>query len=526
MALVVKIGRGTMGFNGKRAMRRTMLFASLVMVVQLTLLASFVNAETSPIKIINIDDEFGDGYEREVSANESTIYHWTLFNDGGNYSYNVSLQIENTNDDWTVQLNPGTPISLSPGDAKSITLTVIAPNIAKGSAEVTLTYTILRNNSEIHRDQRSTLTSLTAIEPEEYRVLDWFDNPLPEPLDKEWGVFLLTVVFWLIFSFILILVLDPCVKAATKRTKTEVDDIILRIIRTPVLVLVFFYGVVSSLIILEDQIPKVVIDVLNSIYGVVAVLIIFYVAYKLFKDILVYYGEQLAEKTASNIDNVVIPIVEKIGVVIIGLVALGYLLGYMNIDLTVFVAGGVVISMVIAFAAQETLSNFFSGIFILTDRPFKEEDTIILPDGDWYEVRDIGLRSTRLFRYKDASLISIPNNKLAGDKIINYSNPYDNTRIRKTIGVAYGTDAEKVKKILNEVFEANPHILKEENLKPVIRFDELGESSIDFFIQVIVDDRDNKLDVIDYLNTEIYRRFNEEGIEIPYPQRVVYVKKE
>ena len=53
-----------------------------------------------------------------------------------------------------------------------------------------------------------------------------------------------------------------------------------------------------------------------------------------------------------------------------------------------------------------------------------------------------------------------------------------------------------------------------------------GESSIDFFIQVIVDDRDNKLGVIDYLNTEIYKRFEKEGIEIPYPQRVVYVKKE
>ena len=250
-------------------------------------------------------------------------------------------------------------------------------------------------------------------------------------------------------------------------------------------------------------------------------------AYKLFKDILVYYGELIAKKTSSNIDDVIIPIVEKIGVVVIALVALGYVLGYLNIDLTVFVAGGVVISMVIAFAAQETLSNFFSGIFILTDRPFKEGDTLILPDGDWYEVRNIGLRSTRLFRYKDASLVTIPNNNLASEKIINYSNPDDNVRVRKTIGVAYGTDVDKVRKILDDVFKANPHIINDdESQNPVIRFDELGESSIDFFIQVIVDDRANKLGVIDYLNTEIYRRFNEQGIEIPYPQRVVYMKRE
>jgi small-conductance mechanosensitive channel len=260
---------------------------------------------------------------------------------------------------------------------------------------------------------------------------------------------------------------------------------------------------------------------------VVAVLIIFYVAYKLFKDILVYYGELLAEKTSSNIDNVIIPIAEKLGVVLIGLLALGYILGYMNVDLTMFVAGGVVISMVIAFAAQETLSNFFSGIFILTDRPFQEEDTIILPDGDWYEVRDIGLRSTRLFRFKDSCLITIPNNKLANEKIINYSNPHDKCRIRKTVGVAYGTDVEKTRDLLKEIIYANEHVVTDkEGLEPTIRFNELGDSSIDFFIQVIVDERSNKMGVLDYLNTEIYKRFNEEGIEIPYPQRVIHMKKD
>jgi small-conductance mechanosensitive channel len=332
---------------------------------------------------------------------------------------------------------------------------------------------------------------------------------------------------WLIISLIIIVILDPFVKAFTKKTKTEVDDIILRIIRTPLLVLVFFYGVVNSLRILDEYIPESVLDTIDAIWGVVAVLILFYVAYKLFKDILVYYGQLIAERTSSNIDNVIIPIVEKIGVVIIGLLGLGYVLGYMNIDLTMFVAGGVVISMVIAFAAQETLSNFFSGIFILTDRPFKEEDTIILPDGDWYEVRDIGLRSTRLFRYKDSCLITIPNNKLANEKIINYSNPYDKCRIRKTVGVAYGTDVEKTRELLKEIIYANPHVVTDkEGLEPTIRFDELADSSINFFIQVIVDERENKLGVVDYLNSEIYRRFNEEGIEIPYPQRVIHMKKD
>jgi small-conductance mechanosensitive channel len=505
-----------------------LLFLAAITLILVALFYPAVLAQEDFVTVINIDDEFGDGYERQIKSNENTTYHWTLFNDGStDLTYNVSITIKISNSDWSAQLTPTTPISLLPGETESVSLRVVAPNKDEGKTKLTVTFLIQTDEDDIHREERITLTSLQPLEKDK-KILGMFDNPLPNTiLDNIWGIFLLNVLAWLGISLIIVLFMDPVVKAATKKTKTEVDDIILRIIRTPILVLVFFYGVVSSLRILEKEIPEVLIDVLNSLYGVIAVLIIFYVAYKLFKDILVYYGELIAERTSSNIDNVVIPIVEKIGVVIIGLVALGYLLGYMKIDLTMFVAGGVVISMVIAFAAQETLSNFFSGIFILTDRPFKEEDTIILPDGDWYEVRDIGLRSTRLFRYKDSCLITIPNNKLANEKIINYSNPYDKCRIRKTVGVAYGTDVEKTKKILEEIIHNNPHVVTDkEGLEPTIRFDELGDSSINFFIQVIVDDRSNKLGVVDYLNTEIYKRFNEEGIEIPYPQRVVWMKKE
>ncbi len=508
-----------------RAISRAVFFVVIITVFQLTILASFVGANPDAVAIIDIDD-----YSKEVSAGEAATYNWTLYNiDENNITYDVSINISISDSDWGVILDPDVTIALSQWEARTVTLTVTAPSDKKeGSTDVILTFIIERNGAVIHYEKRNTTTSLPVIvKPEKEKVIGLFENPLPGPLDNEWGIFLLTVLFWLAVSIVLILILDPCVKAFTKKTKTEIDDIILRIIRTPLLVLVFFYGVVSSLIILEDHIPNVVIDAVSSVYGVVAVLIIFYVAYKLFKDILVYYGELIAQKTSSNIDDVIVPIVEKVGVVIIALVALGYVLGYLNIDLTIFVAGGVVISMVIAFAAQETLSNFFSGIFILTDRPFKEGDKIILPDDDWYEVRNIGMRSTRLFRFKDASLVTIPNNNLANEKIANFSNPDDLGRVMKTFGVAYGTDSEKVKKIIHEVIMANPDIVTDdENLKPIVRFEEMADSSINFFILVWIKDRDSRFNVGDYLNTEIYRRFNEEGIEIPFPQMAIHMKEE
>jgi small-conductance mechanosensitive channel len=503
-------------------------FLAIIAVILIQAIASapLAAAESDYVKVLDIDQS---GYSKVVKSGGNTTFNWTLENIDEDFKRPlfVNITVSKITKSWSASLEPSTMITLpTPGDVEYFQLTVIAPNKNEGEAKVTLIFTVEADGKPISWEMRNASISLTAPEAEKTKIMDLFENPLPAPLDNVWGVFLLTLGVWLIISLVIIIILDPFVKAFTKKTKTEVDDIILRIIRKPLLVLVFFYGVVNSLRILDEFIPEAILDIINALYGVIVVLIIFYVAYKLFKDILVYYGELIAERTSSNIDNVIIPIVEKMGVVIIGLLALGYILGYLNVDLTMFVAGGVVISMVIAFAAQETLSNFFSGIFILTDRPFKEEDTIILPDGDWYEVRDIGLRSTRLFRYKDSCLITIPNNKLSSEKVVNYSNPFDKCRIRKTIGVAYGTDVEKTKELIKEIIYDNPHVVKDEGSEPIIRFDELADSSVNFFIQVIVDDRANKMGVVDYLNTEIYRRFNEEGIDIPFPQRTIWMKKD
>jgi hypothetical protein len=230
----------------------------------MVIFSSGVLAQDSPVDIIDIDDQHGEGYTREVSANGSSIYHWTLFNnDPQNYTYDITIQTDNSNSDWSLQLNPSTTISLIPGDTESITLSIFSPaGKTKGSTKVTLTFIIELNGNPLRRELRETFTSLEPVdEGEEKLVFNMFENPFPDTfLDNIWGVFLLTVLIWLGISFLLILILDPCVKAVTKKTKTQVDDIILRIIRKPLLVLVFFYGVVSSLRILEKQIPKVLID--------------------------------------------------------------------------------------------------------------------------------------------------------------------------------------------------------------------------------------------------------------------------
>lgn len=96
-----------------------------------------------------------------------------------------------------------------------------------------------------------------------------------------------------------------------------------------------------------------------------------------------------------------------------------------------------------------------------------------------------------------------------------------------TFSVAYGSDLEKVKKIIREVIDGCEYIIRDNpDMKPIIRFEEMAESSINFSVLVWLTDRKYRFDVKDYLNTKIYHRFNEEGIEIPFPQSVVHLREE
>jgi small-conductance mechanosensitive channel len=491
----------------------------VVFVLMLLPLATM--AET--VDIIEID-----GYERKADPGETHMFIWTLRNvDELKMNFTVNVTVLDTNG-WNVTMSPETAV-LPYSDVRTFTLTVEIPQNGSGRKRIEVVFMVFQNGSPVKYSEQQVLISIDepVTEEDEDLVFGLWKNPFGPPLDNEYGIFVMNVLLWLGISFLAVVAMDPIVKHYTRKSKNKLDDRVLAIVHTPIIVLLFFYGAIVSLRVIDHLIPGWVITMSEQAYFLVFTLMIFYMVYKIFKEVVVFYGHILSKKTATDLDDLLVPLIEKIGVVIIGLIAVGALLGYLGIDLTLFVAGGVVISMVIAFAAQETLSNFFSGIFILTDRPFKKGDNIILGDNTWYQVRNIGLRSTRLYRYSDAAMVTIPNNKLGTDIIALFDNADDPGKVSKNIGVGYGSDTVQVKRILKEIIDANEHILKDDpDLEPIIRFDELGDSAIMFKIIVWLDDRASRWSVMDYLNSEIHTRFAEEGIDIPFPQRTVHMAKE
>ncbi|UCH85791.1 MAG: mechanosensitive ion channel family protein [Candidatus Latescibacterota bacterium] len=307
-------------------------------------------------------------------------------------------------------------------------------------------------------------------------------------------------------------------RAATSRTKTTIDDAIIDLIHRPVRVSVVLVGLWIATIRLE--LPAAPALVVNSSLKTLAVLVwsAFVIRFVslLLETISRADGFRLVEpRTRTLFDNLT-------RVVVIGLAIYAILL-FWNVNVSAWLASAGIIGLAVGFAAKDTLANLFSGIFILTDAPYEIGDYINLDTGERGQVTHVGLRSTRLLTRDDVE-VTIPNAVIANAKIVNETGGrWPKERIRVKVGVAYGSDVDRLREILNDIALENPQTAKEP--EPRVRFRRFGESSLDFELLCWIDEPVLRGRVLDALNTEIYKRLAQEGIEIPYPKRDVYIKQ-
>lgn len=198
-----------------------------------------------------------------------------------------------------------------------------------------------------------------------------------------------------------------------------------------------------------------------------------------------------------------------------------WFLAIWEISLTPLFASAGIAGIAVALAAKDTLANFFGGISIFMDNTYKVGEYIILESGERGEVVEIGIRSTRI-KTRDDVIVTVPNSIIANSKIINESAPIPRFRIRVPVGVAYGSDVEKVEEILLAITAANGNI--EKTPEPRVRLRSLADSSINFELLCWVKDPRDKGLQIHNLLISAYNAFNREGVAIPFPQRDIHIK--
>lgn len=180
------------------------------------------------------------------------------------------------------------------------------------------------------------------------------------------------------------------------------------------------------------------------------------------------------------------------------------------------------LSVGIGFGLQNIVNNFVSGLVLLFERPVRKGDWIQVGNTEGY-VQDIRIRSTRILTF-DRSDVIVPNSELISNQVTNFMLDSIRGRAIVKVGVAYGSDTEKVRYILTQVAEENELVVKDgTSPKPLVLFRGFGDSSLDFELRVHLYDVDRRLSTTSNLNFAIDKAFREEGIVIPFPQRDVHM---
>ncbi len=472
--------------------------------------------------------EVDDSYSKTLSAGGEVTYDWLVFNQNESFLV-VTTDVEPSSGlAWEARLEPEYA-TLGPNNGLNVTLAIQASE-ALEDGSVTFTVTIeLVSALAPTITETETLTAvaiLKAVPPvisEENRILGLFDNPLPAPLNNRWVTFLISLAIWTGFAALAILVITPIFRRYAKNTKTRLDDVILDILRGPLVVILVAYGVVHSLAIL--QLPVETINLIFLIYSSLLVLLLTWVAYRIFRGVVIEYGRRMAAKKETPLFDVIWPVVHKVGAILILVFGASLVAGVFGLDLTAFIAGMGVLGIAIAFAAQESLSNFFSGIFLLLDRDIKEGDLVEI-DGDRCRIEKIGLRTTKLYHRPSHKILVVPNNKLSRDMVVNLVGPDAALRQSTTVGVAYGSNIEDVKATLVAAAKENPLVIKgEPGREPYAGLEKFGDYALLFKLKFWISDADKLNRVRREVNESIVHHLEEAGIEMPSPMMTVSLEE-
>lgn len=330
---------------------------------------------------------------------------------------------------------------------------------------------------------------------------------------------ILILVGFIVAGYVLRFALNVYITKLTRKTKTKIDDIILDAIRMPIVVIFLIVGINFALPRISF-VPTEVIQYLPIISYLLVVLLAAWVTIKTITGILKYYG------TVRPALKTLVPTLQKIVKFVVVFFALMIILNRLGVDVTAAVAAFGIGGLAIAFALQGTLSEFFAGMYIMTDQPVRVGDYIALDSGQKGYVVDVGLRSTKI-RELPNNIIVVPNSKLAGAIVTNYYLPEKEMACLVQVGVSYGSDLEKVERVTIDVAKKVIKRVEGEmpGFEPFIRYHTFGDFSINFTVILRVKEFVDQYLLTHEFIKELHKRYKKEGIEIPYPIRTIYSKK-
>ncbi|MBO8180145.1 MAG: mechanosensitive ion channel family protein [Archaeoglobus sp.] len=265
------------------------------------------------------------------------------------------------------------------------------------------------------------------------------------------------------------------------------------------------------------------IDILNyklygdvTVYDVIVVIVVMAFATIIAKLVTTNLRRTLIDKMKRDQLELMLKVI-YFGIIFIAFIAV---LPALGLDLSGLLVAGGITGIVLGFASQSVVANLVSGIFLISEKPIKIGDQVNI-DGVAGFVEDVNILST-IIRTYDGLYVRIPNEKVFTSNITNYV-AHIARRFEYVIGIRYSDDAEKAIEIIKRLIEEHPFALK--NPEPQVFVDSLGDNSVNIVVKIWAPSTEwysVKMELLWKIKTELERN----GIEIPFPQRVVWFANE
>ncbi len=303
----------------------------------------------------------------------------------------------------------------------------------------------------------------------------------------------------------------------TEKTETRLDDIILDMVEEPIVVILTVLGFGVGFNTLTFESARISEFIANAMTAAIT-LSFAWLLVRLLDSLIVEYVVPLTEKTESDLDDQLLPILRKgtkLGIWTVGIIVALNNAGY---DVAALLAGLGVGGLALAIAAQDTVANVFGGATIFADRPFVIGDRVRVGGYDGV-MKEIGIRSSRM-ETRDGAIVTMPNSKFTGSAVENVTAGIGR-RIVTTLGLTYDTTPEQMEKamaILREIGEANEGV--DDDIK--ISFSSWGDFAMGIRLAFFVKPEAHFRNTENGVNMEILKRFSAEGLDFAYPTRTLY----
>jgi len=332
------------------------------------------------------------------------------------------------------------------------------------------------------------------------------------------GISVLVILFgFLIASPLIVRLLRKLVRRTpVKRGETLVEELEPQI-RWLVIVLIFQFAT-TRLVFLTTDIKLF----FGHIYFIIYLVIILSGLWKLMDDAIEKYLVELSPKDDLKRLEHLLPLLQRLAHIILVIFGAQVLLGRFGIQLgaiaTALGIGGLAISL----AAQDILGDFIAGFIILISQPFRVGDRIEIQDlGTWGDVVSIGARATNI-RTRDNRMVIVPNSTIGKSQVVNYTYPDSRYRVQIEIGIAYGTDIEKARRIIIDTVRKVEGVLNE---KPVdALYIAMGDSAMTFRVRWWIESYVDTRLMFDRVNTALQIALDEAGIDMPFPTQELNVR--